>query len=172
MMSGCKPTSSCASARIRSMSPPPQRRSMRTLRPSVQPKSARSRRGPARAALARIDQRIWAQAQKTGALAAFNSEYRRLRLEAASRGRSFMSYQQAQARLRQALLREGRNGRLETTAYRELIPSAPLPAVICQEDEIISSRYPPISRSRCPLTWQFRYVSRLERWRSSNSTHG
>jgi hypothetical protein len=40
MMSGCKPTSSCASARIRSMSSPYHRRSTRTLRPSVQPKSA------------------------------------------------------------------------------------------------------------------------------------
>jgi len=40
MMSGCWPTNSCASASIRLMSPPAQRRSIRTLRPSVQPKSA------------------------------------------------------------------------------------------------------------------------------------
>jgi hypothetical protein len=40
MMSRCRPTNSCASARIRSMSPPPHRVSVRTLRPSVQPKSA------------------------------------------------------------------------------------------------------------------------------------
>jgi hypothetical protein len=39
-MSGCRPTNSCASARIRLVSSPPQRRSIRTLRPSVQPKSA------------------------------------------------------------------------------------------------------------------------------------
>jgi hypothetical protein len=38
MMSGCKPTNSCASARIRLVSPP-HRRAIRTLRPSVQPKS-------------------------------------------------------------------------------------------------------------------------------------
>src|SRR5262249_7224940 len=40
MMSGCKATNSCACARIRLSSPPPQRRSIRTLRPSVQPKLA------------------------------------------------------------------------------------------------------------------------------------
>jgi hypothetical protein len=40
MMSGCEPTNSCASARIRLMSEPVQRRSIRTLRPSVHPKSA------------------------------------------------------------------------------------------------------------------------------------
>jgi hypothetical protein len=40
MMSGCKPTNSCTSPRIRLISPPYRRRSMRTLRPSVQPKSA------------------------------------------------------------------------------------------------------------------------------------
>jgi hypothetical protein len=40
MMSGCKPTNSCASARIRLGSPPPHRTSIRTLRPSVQPKPA------------------------------------------------------------------------------------------------------------------------------------
>jgi hypothetical protein len=40
MMSGCKPTNSCASARIRLVSPPPHRRSIRTLRPSVQPNRA------------------------------------------------------------------------------------------------------------------------------------
>jgi hypothetical protein len=40
MMSGCKPTNSCASARIRLMSSPAQRRSIRTLQPSVQPKPA------------------------------------------------------------------------------------------------------------------------------------
>jgi hypothetical protein len=40
MMSGCKPTNSCACSRIRLMSPPPHRTSIRTLRPSVQPKSA------------------------------------------------------------------------------------------------------------------------------------
>jgi hypothetical protein len=40
MMSGCEPTNSCASARIRLMSPPNQRRSIRMLRPSVQRKSA------------------------------------------------------------------------------------------------------------------------------------
>src|SRR6516162_8078795 len=38
IMSGCRPTNSCASARIRLVSPPPHRRSIRTLRPSVQPK--------------------------------------------------------------------------------------------------------------------------------------
>jgi hypothetical protein len=40
IMSGCRPTNSCASTRIRLMSPPPQRRSIRTLCPSVQPRSA------------------------------------------------------------------------------------------------------------------------------------
>jgi hypothetical protein len=40
MISGCEPTNSCASARIRLVSAPAQRRSIRTLRPSVQPKSA------------------------------------------------------------------------------------------------------------------------------------
>ena len=40
MMSGCRPTNSCAEARIRSLSARLQRRSMRTLRPSLQPKSA------------------------------------------------------------------------------------------------------------------------------------
>ncbi len=40
MMSGCRPTNSCASTRIRLMSSPPPRRSIRTLRPSVQPKPA------------------------------------------------------------------------------------------------------------------------------------
>jgi hypothetical protein len=39
-MSGCRPTNSGASARIRLMSSLPQRRSILTLRPSVQPKSA------------------------------------------------------------------------------------------------------------------------------------
>jgi hypothetical protein len=39
MMSGCKPTNSCASARIRLMSVPPHRTSIRMLRPSVQPKA-------------------------------------------------------------------------------------------------------------------------------------
>ena len=43
MMSGCRPTNSCASARIRLMSTPPHRRSIRTLRPSVQPKPASAR---------------------------------------------------------------------------------------------------------------------------------
>ena len=40
MMSGCEPTNSCASALIRLMSPRPQRRSIRTSRPSLQPKPA------------------------------------------------------------------------------------------------------------------------------------
>ena len=40
MMSGCRLTNSCASARIRSMSPPCCRSSIRMLRPSVQPKPA------------------------------------------------------------------------------------------------------------------------------------
>jgi hypothetical protein len=40
MMSGRKPTNSCASAGTRLTSSPCQRRSIRTLRPSVQPKSA------------------------------------------------------------------------------------------------------------------------------------
>ena len=40
MMSGCRPTNSCATARIRLMSMPAQRTSIRTLRPSVQPKPA------------------------------------------------------------------------------------------------------------------------------------
>jgi hypothetical protein len=39
-MSECEPTNSCASARIRSVSSVAHRRSIRTLRPSVQPKSA------------------------------------------------------------------------------------------------------------------------------------
>jgi hypothetical protein len=43
MMSGCKPTNSCARAPIRLLSPPAQRMSKRTLRPSVQPKSASAR---------------------------------------------------------------------------------------------------------------------------------
>jgi hypothetical protein len=40
MMSGCRPTSSCASARIRLLSPPAHRRSIRTSRPLAQPRSA------------------------------------------------------------------------------------------------------------------------------------
>jgi hypothetical protein len=40
MMSGRSLTNSCASARIRLVSRPPHRKSIRTLRPSVQPKSA------------------------------------------------------------------------------------------------------------------------------------
>ena len=40
MMSGCSPTNSCASARIRLVSSPYHRRSIRTLRPSAQPKPA------------------------------------------------------------------------------------------------------------------------------------
>jgi hypothetical protein len=36
---------------------------------------------------------------------AFNREYRNRRIEAAAQGRRFMSYQQAQARLRTALAR-------------------------------------------------------------------
>jgi hypothetical protein len=40
MTSGCGPANSCASARIRLMSPPAHRKSIRTLRPSAQPKSA------------------------------------------------------------------------------------------------------------------------------------
>jgi hypothetical protein len=40
MMSGCRPTNSCASARARLMSSPYQRRTIRTLWPSVQPKPA------------------------------------------------------------------------------------------------------------------------------------
>ena len=40
MMSGCRPTNSRANARIRLMSPPCRRRSIRRLRPSVQPKPA------------------------------------------------------------------------------------------------------------------------------------
>ena len=40
MMSGCRATNSCASARIRLMSEPYHRKSIRTLRPSVQPRSA------------------------------------------------------------------------------------------------------------------------------------
>jgi hypothetical protein len=45
IMSGCEPTNSCASARIRMASSPPQRRSIRTLRPSVQPKVNAEMRG-------------------------------------------------------------------------------------------------------------------------------
>jgi hypothetical protein len=56
----------------------------------------------AKGAVARIEERV-AQAQRTGALAAFNSEYRRRRLEAARDGRRFMTYRQARARLRKAL---------------------------------------------------------------------
>ena len=40
MMSGCKPTNSCASARARLLSSPYHRTTIRTSRPSVQPKSA------------------------------------------------------------------------------------------------------------------------------------
>ena len=40
IMSGCSPTNSCASARIRLSSAPPQRGSIRTLLRSVQPKPA------------------------------------------------------------------------------------------------------------------------------------
>jgi hypothetical protein len=40
MMSGCRPTNSCANACIRLMSLPPHLTSIRTLRPTVQPKSA------------------------------------------------------------------------------------------------------------------------------------
>ena len=40
MMSGWRPTNSCASARIRLVSSPNHRRSIRRLRPSLQPKSA------------------------------------------------------------------------------------------------------------------------------------
>jgi hypothetical protein len=43
MMSGCEPTNSCTSARIRLLSSRPHRRSIRTLRPSVQPESASAR---------------------------------------------------------------------------------------------------------------------------------
>src|SRR6516164_1624898 len=39
-LSGCRPTNSCASARIRLLSAPAHRRTIRTLRPSVQPKPA------------------------------------------------------------------------------------------------------------------------------------
>ena len=42
MMSGWRPTNSCASARIRLVSSPNHRRSIRRLRPSLQPKSARA----------------------------------------------------------------------------------------------------------------------------------
>jgi hypothetical protein len=43
MMSGCERTNSCASARNRLVSSPHHRRSIRTLRPWVQPKSAIAR---------------------------------------------------------------------------------------------------------------------------------
>jgi hypothetical protein len=56
----------------------------------------------AKAAIERIEERV-VQAHRTGALAAFNSEYRRRRLEAARDGRRFMTYGQAQARLRKAI---------------------------------------------------------------------
>jgi hypothetical protein len=56
----------------------------------------------ARAAAAKIEARMKG-AQRSGTLAAFDSEYRRRRLDAASRRRRFMTYAQAQARLRTAL---------------------------------------------------------------------
>jgi hypothetical protein len=56
----------------------------------------------ATAAVNRIDERL-ARAQRDGALSGFNQEYRRRRLAAAAAGKRFMSYKQAQARLRKAL---------------------------------------------------------------------
>jgi hypothetical protein len=56
----------------------------------------------ARHAVAKIEDGM-AWAQRTGVLSAFNSEYRRRRLEAFKAGRGFMSYRDAQARLRKAL---------------------------------------------------------------------
>jgi hypothetical protein len=57
----------------------------------------------AEAAVAKISIRL-DQAQKTGVLHAFNAEFRRRRLEATEQGTGFMSYRQARARLRRALI--------------------------------------------------------------------
>ena len=43
------------------------------------------------------------RAQQAGVLSEFNQEYKRRRLEATQRGCGFMSYRQAQARLRRIL---------------------------------------------------------------------
>jgi hypothetical protein len=51
----------------------------------------------------RLDARM-ASAQRAGALAHFNAEYKRRRQQAQAAGRSFMPYKAAQARLRKALV--------------------------------------------------------------------
>jgi hypothetical protein len=56
----------------------------------------------AEAAVAKIEAGM-AWAQRTGVLHELNREYRRRRIEAVKKGRRFMSYQQAQARLRASL---------------------------------------------------------------------
>jgi hypothetical protein len=54
------------------------------------------------ASVARIDAAL-AQAQRDGAMRAFNTEYRRRREAASAIGRGFMSYERARARLRRAI---------------------------------------------------------------------
>jgi hypothetical protein len=72
----------------------------------------------------RIDQRIWARAQAAGALAEFNQEYRRRRLEAASRGRRFMSYAQGEERLRRAITKVAATGTAPAAIVREVFGDA------------------------------------------------
>jgi hypothetical protein len=56
----------------------------------------------AKAAVSKLDRRL-AMAKETGTLAFFNAEYRRRRIAARASGKSFMSYDEAHARLRKAL---------------------------------------------------------------------
>jgi hypothetical protein len=71
-----------------------------TLQVPLTPHSAVIER--ASAAVARIDAGL-TSAQGRGALAFFNTEYRRRRLAAAAAGKGFMSYSVAMTRLRQAI---------------------------------------------------------------------
>jgi hypothetical protein len=63
----------------------------------------------AAAAVKKIDAGM-AWAQRTGVLMQFNAEYKRRRLAAASQGKGFMSYSEATARLRQAIVRSAISG--------------------------------------------------------------
>jgi hypothetical protein len=73
----------------------------------------------AQAAVKKIEGGLrWAQRQ--GVLSQFNDEYRRRRLAATARGERFMSYGEAQARLRKALAGVAAGGELQIQSLFEV----------------------------------------------------
>jgi hypothetical protein len=73
-------------------------------------------------AVGRIEAAL-AEAQRSGAMAAFNADYRRRREAASAVGRGFMSYQRARARLRAAIAGIVAKGgeRLDLAAVRRVL---------------------------------------------------